>query len=278
MDETSPIENKMVSRSIADAQKRVEGYHFDVRKQLVDFDDVVNKQREIVYAERRKILKGADLKTNILDMVKGELKDILTEYTADSYEPDYEGMISVAKTIMPFPPEIDARHFGQMEPKEVEEELFGLAEGLYSKREQEFGEDKMRLLERILLLKTIDSLWVEHLTNMEDMRLQAGWQTLRQTKATDAYKNEGFKAFQVLLDTIRQEVSRGIFRMAIVKQGERPVKPPAGLRATGPGMLPLQPGSSRRPGVPVVAAGKKVGRNEPCTCGSGKKFKHCCGR
>ncbi len=278
MDESSPIENKMVSRSIADAQKRVEGFHFDVRKQLVDFDDVVNKQREIVYAERHKILSGADLKTNILDMVNRELKDIVAEYTTNPYEPDYEGMISVVKTVMPLPAEINAGYFSQMEPKEAEEELIKLARELYDKREREFGEDKMRLLERILLLKTIDNLWVEHLTNMEDTRLQAGWQTLRQTKATDAYKREGFQAFQTLLDTIRQEVSRGIFRMAIVKQGERPVKPPAGLRATGPGMLPGgQPGTSRGSGVAVATRGKKVGRNQPCPCGSGKKYKHCCG-
>ena len=106
MDEDSPIENKMISRSIADAQKRVEGYHFDVRKQLVDFDDVVNKQREIIYAERRKVLAGADLKANILDMVNGESSNIITSYTADTYEPDYREMLNEAGTIMPIPAEI----------------------------------------------------------------------------------------------------------------------------------------------------------------------------
>ncbi len=283
MDENSPIENKMVSRSIADAQKRVEGYHFDVRKQLVDFDDVVNRQREVIYAERRKVLEGADLKSNILDMLSQEIKESVAEYTADTHEPDYEGLVNVVSTFMPLPQGVNADYFSKMEPKEVEEELIKHAGDLYDRREKELGSDKMRLLERILLLRTMDSLWVEHLTNMEDMRLQAGWQTLRQTKAPDAYKREGFKAFQMLLDTIRQEVTRGIFRMNIVKQGERQIEPPSGLRATGPGMLPPQ-GSSRAPGSrapspkPVTAGGKKVGRNELCPCGSSKKYKHCCGR
>ncbi len=283
MDENSPIENKMVSRSIADAQKRVEGYHFDVRKQLVDFDDVVNRQREVIYAERRKVLEGADLKSNILDMLSQEIKESVAEYTADTHEPDYQGLVNVVSTFMPLPQGVNADYFSKMEPKEVEEELIKHAGDLYDRREKELGSDKMRLLERILLLRTMDSLWVEHLTNMEDMRLQAGWQTLRQTKAPDAYKREGFKAFQMLLDTIRQEVTRGIFRMNIVKQGERQIEPPSGLRATGPGMLPPQ-GSSRAPGSrapspkPVTAGGKKVGRNELCPCGSSKKYKHCCGR
>ncbi|MFA5451491.1 MAG: preprotein translocase subunit SecA, partial [Dehalococcoidales bacterium] len=165
MDESDPIENKMVSRSIADAQKRVEGYHFDIRKQLVDFDDVVNKQREIIYAERRKVLTGADLKTNILGMVADEIEDIITNHTADTYEPDYSGLLSEAGTIMPVPPELNPETLAQMKPEQIQEALAHQADKLYQKREQEFGEEKMRLLEKFLLLKTIDTLWVEHLTN-----------------------------------------------------------------------------------------------------------------
>ena len=283
MDENSPIENKMVSRSIADAQKRVEGFHFDIRKQLVDFDDVANKQREIIYTERRKVLSGADLKANILGMVEKEISDTVAEFTSNPYEPDYEGLLNVVATFMPLSPELKLETFREVPPKEAEELLIRHASELYAKREQDFGAEKMRLLERILLIRTIDSLWVEHLTNMEDMRLQAGWQTLRQTKATDAYKQEGFKQFQVLLDSIRHEITRTIFRMAIVKEGERQIRPPAGLRTIGPNMPQAQlrgaiPGAPA-PAKPMpVTAGKKVGRNEPCPCGSGKKYKHCCSR
>jgi len=282
MDENSPIENKLVSNSIADAQKRVEGYHFDIRKQLVDFDDVVNKQREIIYAERRKVLAGADLKANILDMVTTELREMAAGYTANTYEPDYQGLLTEAGTLMPLPPELKLEHIKDMEPKQVEQALIEHAGRMYEIREQEFGDEKMRLLERVLLLKTIDTLWVEHLTNMEYMRLQAGWQTLQQTRAADAYKNQGFKQFQLLLDTIRHDVAHAIFRMAIVKPGERQPAPPSGLRAFRPEMpgIAAPPGATGA-GKPVVPAakvgGKKVGRNEPCPCGSGRKYKHCCG-
>ncbi|MDD2471328.1 MAG: preprotein translocase subunit SecA [Dehalococcoidales bacterium] len=283
MDENSPIENKMVSRSIADAQKRVEGYHFDVRKQLVDFDDVVNKQREIIYAERRKVLAGANLKANILGMIGDEIKDIIENHTANNYDPDYEGLLGEAATILPIPPDLTPETASGMKPGQIEELLIHQAETLYQKREQEFGEDKMRLLERFLLLKTIDTLWVEHLTNMEFMRLQAGWQTLQQTRAADAYKNQGFAQFQILLQTIRHDVSHAIFRIGIALKGERPTAPPSGLRMSRPGIPPpVQPAAISAGATGAVTTvrntGKKVGRNEPCPCGSGKKYKHCCGR
>jgi preprotein translocase subunit SecA len=281
MDEDSPIENKMISRSIADAQKRVEGYHFDVRKQLVDFDDVVNKQREIIYAERRKVLAGADLKANILDMVSGELSNIVTSYTADTYEPDYREMLNEAGTIMPIPAEITTETLAQMKPEQIKELFKQQAEELYRQREQEFGDEKMRLLEKFLLLKTIDTLWVEHLTNMEFMRLQAGWQTLQQTRAADAYKNQGFQQFQVLLQTISHDIAHAIFRMSIMRKDEKPLSPPSGFRLSRPMMPSLgqaaAAGAGNAPAQPRVS-GKKVGRNEPCPCGSGKKYKHCCGR
>ena len=283
MDESSPIENKMVSRSIADAQKRVEGYHFDVRKQLVEFDDVVNKQREVIYAERRKVLAGADLKANILSMVTSELDAIVTSYTTDTYEPEYKEMLKEVSTIMPIPPEINPEAVENMRPDQIQEELKQQAEALYQKREQEFGEDKMRLLEKFLLIKTIDTLWVEHLTNMEFMRLQAGWQTLQQTRAADAYKNQGFAQFQVLLETISHDVAHAIFRISIVTKGERALSPPSGLRMSrammsSPGQIPSSSAKTGDTPARPRVTGKKVGRNEPCPCGSGKKYKHCCGR
>ncbi|MDD2251801.1 MAG: preprotein translocase subunit SecA [Dehalococcoidales bacterium] len=283
MDESDPIENKMVSRSIADAQKRVEGYHFDVRKQLVDFDDVVNRQREIIYAERRKVLAGANLKTNILGMIGDEIKDIIESHTANTYDPDYDGLLGETATIMPVPPDLNPESAAQMKPEQIQDMLIKQAENLYQKREQEFGDEKMRLLEKFLMLKTIDSLWVEHLTNMEFMRLQAGWQTLQQTRAADAYKNQGFAQFQVLLQTIRHDVSHAVFRMSIVRKDERHLAPPSGLRMSQPGLSSPARSVVTPTGVPSSApapaiSGKKVGRNEPCPCGSGKKYKHCCGR
>ncbi len=272
MDENTPIENSLVSKSIENSQKRVEGYHFDIRKHLVDYDDVVNRHREIIYAERHKILAGADLKANILDMVREELKEIVASRLQglDALDWDLDGLITEIGTIFPLPPEVNAEALAKLSPEEIEERLIGQAEALYEKREAEIGTQHIRTLERLVMLRIIDSLWLEHLTMVEHMRLEAGWQTLRQVRAVDAYKNEGFKQFQLLLATIKHDVVHTIFRVNIVKK-EAPAPPPlvagvSGIAAGGAG--------TKKP----LKAGKHVGRNDPCPCGSGKKFKKCCGR
>jgi preprotein translocase subunit SecA len=272
MDENTPIENALVSKSIENSQKRVEGYHFDIRKHLVDYDDVVNKHREIIYAERHKILAGADLKANILDMVREELKEIVDARLQglDALDWDLDGLIAEVGTIFPLPPEVNATALSKLSPEEISETLIDRAEALYEKREAEMGAQTIRTLERLVMLRTIDNLWVEHLTMVEHMRLEAGWQTLRQVRAVDAYKNEGFKQFQLLLATIKHDVVHTIFRLNIVKK-EAPTQPPA--MAGVPGMAATDTGTKK-----PLKAGKHVGRNDPCPCGSGKKFKKCHGR
>jgi len=272
MGEDTPIENKLITRAITDVQKRVEGYHFDVRKHLVEYDDVVNKHRELIYQERLKILSGADLKTNILKMVNDELKAIAALRLAGRYSDgwDVAGFLNDVNRILPVPPTLNEKTLAEMESKEIEKKLAELPEALYEEREKETGAEKMRLLERLVMLQIIDRLWVEHLTAMEHMRLQAGWQTLRQTRSVDAYKSSGYEQFQTLLDTIQQDVAHTIFHVRIeqreAKQPESPMARAAGGSQSG--------GKPRR----VGAAGKKIGRNDPCPCGSGKKYKHCCGR
>ncbi|MDO8688114.1 MAG: preprotein translocase subunit SecA [Dehalococcoidales bacterium] len=272
MDEDTPIENKLVNRSIEGAQVRVEGYHFDVRKHLVDYDDVVNKQRELIYEERRKILSGADLKANTLTMVEAEIAGIVTARGGDDYgnNQDIEGLVAEVSTILPLPPEF-ADTAASLKPGQITDKLMEQAQALYEQREQEVGADNMRVLERMIMLSTIDNLWVEHLTTMEDMRQQAGWQTLRQVKAVDAYKNEGFKQFQVLLETIRHDVAHAIYHVGIVRQE---VRQPAPSRMAQ--VAASSAGATKKQRVKV--AGNKVGRNDPCPCGSGKKYKNCCGR
>jgi preprotein translocase subunit SecA len=272
LDENTPIENALVSKSIENSQKRVEGYHFDVRKHLVDYDDVVNKHREIIYTERHKILAGADLKANILDMVREELKEITAAHLQglDALDWDLDGLIAETGTIFPLPPEINTETLAKLSSEEIEEKLIDQAKALYEKREVEMSAQNMRTLERLVMLRIIDSLWLEHLTMVEHMRLEAGWQTLRQVRAVDAYKNEGFKQFQLLLATIKHDVVHTIFRVNIVKK-EVPTRPP--LMAGVPGITAAGAGAKK-----PLKTGKHVGRNDPCPCGSGKKFKKCCGR
>ncbi|MFC2045577.1 preprotein translocase subunit SecA [Chloroflexota bacterium] len=281
MDEETPIENKLVNKAVEGAQVRVEGHNFDIRKHLVEYDDVVNQQRELIYNERKKILSGADLKTNILSMVREEIQGIIATHLADEYGVDWnvEGLINNVSIILPLPPDTNADTIPKMKAKDLEDNLFQQAEAMYEQRENELASENMRLLERVLMLRTIDSLWKEHLTNMENMRLQAGWETLRQVKAVDAYKNQGYQQFQQLLATIQHEVARTIYHVGLVKR-EAPAssrQPVATRDAVAKQPQPVAAGSSSNP-QPKPTVGHKVGRNDPCPCGSGKKYKKCCGQ
>ncbi|MFC1979470.1 preprotein translocase subunit SecA [Chloroflexota bacterium] len=269
MDEDTPIENALVSRSIESAQVRVEGYHFDMRKHLVEYDDVVNKHRELIYGERRKILSGADLKANILSMVEEEIQSTVRAYLGDEHgiDEDMEGLVNEVSTIFPLPPAFNASTLSQMKPEEIEEKLMEHAGALYEEREKELGSDNMRVLERLVMLRTIDNLWVEHLTMVEYMRQGIGLQALAQRDPLVAYKREGHNLFQNLLSNIQHDVVHTIYRVGIAKK-EAPQRAPVATQAGASG------GEKQR----QKAEGKKVGRNAPCPCGSGKKYKHCCGR
>ncbi|MFA5438813.1 Protein export cytoplasm protein SecA ATPase RNA helicase [Dehalococcoides mccartyi] len=288
MDENTPIENGLVSRTLENAQKRVEGYHFDVRKHLVEYDDVVNKHREVIYAERRKILSGADLKSNILDMIREEIITQTAEHTRgyDSSEWNLDGLVTHLNGIFTLPAEINAEALAKLSQEEITDLLTRTAEELYQKKEDETGAGSMRLLERIIMLHTLDSLWVEHLTIMENLRREIGLQAFAQRDPLIAYKNEGHVRFQELLETIKHDVVHNIYRIGIqiqhqtesatAKAASRPVqqqKPlPAAPAAAIPGV------SAKAATQSTTPAAKEIGRNDPCPCGSGKKYKKCCGK
>ncbi|MDP6127661.1 MAG: preprotein translocase subunit SecA [Dehalococcoidales bacterium] len=272
MDEDTPIENKMVNRAVENAQVKVEGVHFDMRKHLVEYDDVANHQREFIYGERRKILGGADLKTNIMSMVSEEMQGIVFSHVGNDQDDDrdIEGLLAEVSTILPLPPDLNAETLSPLKSDQIEEKLIAPAEAFYQQREEELGSQDMRVLERMIMLRTIDSLWIEHLTAMEEVRLQAGWQSLRQVKAVDAYKKEGDAQFQVLMETIRHDIAHTIFHVGIARQQTSP-----------PAQSPMAKAAAATIGTATKqkqkVAGKKVGRNDLCPCGSGKKYKRCHG-
>ena len=271
MDEDTAIENPLISKTIENAQIRVEGYHFDIRKHLVEYDDVVNMHREVIYNERSKILSGADLKANIMSMVTEEIQDIVANHTGNGHGLDWdiEGLLADVATIFPLPPALNKNTLSGMKPQEIEDRLTEAAKSLYEEREKQFGPDNMRMLERLVMLRTIDSLWVEHLTAMEHIRQGIGLYAVAQQDPLVAYKREGHTLFQNLLSTIRHDVAHTIYRVEIRKQ-EAP------QRAPSPAPVQAAARSNRKQRMKV--AGKKVGRNDPCPCGSGKKYKYCCGR
>jgi len=268
MDEDTPVENALVNKSIEGAQVRVEGYNFDIRKHLVEYDDVINRHRELIYGERKKIIGDTDLKSNILSLVGDEIKNIVAAHTADEHGEgwDTDGLIGDVAKIFPLPPTFNSEAISRMKPAQIEEKLIELAGILYEEKEKEIGPENMRAVERLVMLRIIDTLWVEHLTMMEHMRQGIGLQAVGQRDPLVAYKREGHNLFQNLLATIQHDVVHSIYRVSITRR-EAPPKPPAPVQAGG--------GNQKQK---LKVGGKKVGRNDPCPCGSGKKYKHCCGR
>ena len=183
-------------------------------------------------------------------------------------------LLAEVSTIFPLPPELGAGAFVQMRPGQIEERLIEQAESVYDQKEQELGTDNMRVLERLLMLRIIDSLWVEHLTEMDYMRRGIGLQSVAQRDPLVAYKREGAVQFDALMDTIHHDVVHSIFHVNLTKQPTGKRMPAAKMVASKGDDGPKQ----AQPAQPVKVSGKKVGRNDPCPCGSGKKYKYCCGR
>jgi preprotein translocase subunit SecA len=271
--EDVPIENQIVNRSIESAQTRVEGYHFDVRKHLVEYDDVVNNQREIIYGERRKILSGADIRSNVLSMAKEEIEGIVDAHTnRDSGDNDMTKLVAEIGAIMPLPAGFNAESLAGLKPDEIGDRLVEHAEALYAQRESELGADNMRILERLLMLRIVDNHWVEHLTNMDYMRQGVGLQAVAQQDPLAVYKREGHALFDGMMASIRHDLVHTIFNVNVTKG-----PPPKQTASPMAKVAAINRGGDNSKQTARVAS-KKVGRNDPCPCGSGKKYKHCCGK
>jgi preprotein translocase subunit SecA len=258
MDENTPIEHPFATKATTNAQVQTEGYHFNIRKHLVEYDDVINKHREVIYAERTKILSGTDLKANIISMVRDEIQDLVAMhisnagYKLEEEQPNLSGLLEDVSTIFPLPPQFRSDGFSELGDKQIAEKLTDYAIELYNQREQELGHDNMRIAERLVMLRVIDRLWMDHLTDMEHLRQGIGLRAVGQEQPLMVYKREGHASFEALLAGIQHDVAHSIYHVGIAKEAPK-----------------------KKEAVPV---GKKVGRNDPCPCGSGKKYKHCCGK
>ena len=272
MDEDTPIEAGIISKSIESAQTKVEGYNFDVRKHVVQYDDVMNKQREVIYADRRRIVSGEDLRERILDMVAEELGDIVNRHWSEDSrsEPDYAAILADVAQILP--PVVLADQSPDALQRFDKEGLVGhfvaLSEAAYEGKEERIGAETMRQIERLVFLSTIDQLWIEHLTGMDEMRQGIGLQAYGQKDPLIAYKTEGYRMFQNLLGNLRHDITHRIYHVDIV----RPARPRAMEEAV---TNRSEDGDGKK--RPKRAKAQKVGRNDPCPCGSGKKYKNCHG-
>jgi preprotein translocase subunit SecA len=263
MDDEHPIESPLVSRMIEEAQKKIEGYNFDLRKHLVEYDSVINKQREVIYGDRRKIVMGEDMREHVLDMVRRQLEKAVKQAFESADEPDPESVLRAFAGIVSDPDGLTPRDLEERDENELTEFLWQRALARYERREQEFGPETMRVIERLVLLQVMDRLWIEHLTEMEHMRHEVGLQAYGQLDPLVVYKREGYRMFQQLLENLEYDVARLIYRVQLAAALQRPV---------------MQIGTPNQGGDGAGPARKKqkVGRNDPCPCGSGKKYKHCC--
>jgi preprotein translocase subunit SecA len=292
--EVEPIEHPWVAGSIAGAQKKVEGMHFDARKHVVEYDDVMNKQRQIVYEERRKVLEGADARSNILEYVQDIIQKGI-DANCESRHPenwDMEALVHYLSAYLP----IEA---GSQIPEEVvlkgreavAEHLAEAAVEAYDRKVEEIGTDLMPIVERDVMLQTIDWQWMEYLTRMEHFREGIGLRAYGQRDPLVEYKNEAFEMFTELRDRIQGSIVANIFRVRV--QRNEPPPPPAPIVRQVIESGPAEPDGAEgaaRNGAPkqrraaLVGAGVaaegpgKIGRNEPCWCGSGKKYKRCHGK
>ena len=291
LEDDVPIENGLVSKSIENAQTKVEGYNFDIRKHLVDYDDVMNKQRETIYQERRKVLEGADLRANVLGIVHREIDSLLSLHLQgrDSDEWEVESLFAELGTMLPPLEGLTEESVRTMSTDEVAEALHLHADGIYEAKEQQVSEDVMRILERVVTLRTIDSLWVEHLTAMESMRQGIGLRAVGQMDPLVAYKREAFEMYGQVQDSMQRDIAHTIFRVGLAQEAPPPaVRNVRTNRDDSPALIEPGRAAAAVPGSPLAGrataaataaapASRKVGRNEPCWCGSGKKFKRCHG-
>ena len=267
MPEDTPIQHPLVSRAIAQAQGKVEGHNFDIRKHLVEYDDVLNKQREIIYERRRKVLEGKDLKSEILNKIKNAIVNLVM--SSDVSLSDYSlKTASDFSTIIPFDEESIKQIGKQLDvipaQNDKVEFLNNLALDLYNKKEEQLGE-LMRQVEKFVTLSVMDKLWMDHLDVIENLRQGIGLRGYGQKDPLVEYKNEAFTMFENLISAIDDEIVHTIYKIQV--QQAPVVQTPQNVQEN----IPQEEVSSN----PVQSSNKKPGRNDPCWCGSGKKYKRC---
>ena len=279
MEEGVPIEAGMVTRAIENAQKKVEAHHFEIRKQLLDYDDVMNKQREVIYQRRRMIFSGENLSDEVKADAEEMLDSLLDVYCPkETYQEDWDlkGLAEACHAQF----SIDLKD-GSIDLKDIGFDALRVAllekvDEAYKKKEQELGAELLRYLEKMVMLRTIDTLWKDHLLAMDSLREGIGLRGYGQKDPLIEYKREAYDMFDAMMDRLQRDVLENLFRVQVVK-GEAPT--PALERPRRPPPLTLNRGEAPADGgaQTVKRTVEKVGRNEPCPCGSGKKYKKCHG-
>ncbi|MBQ4486070.1 MAG: SEC-C domain-containing protein, partial [Oscillospiraceae bacterium] len=274
IEEDMPIESKMLSKVIESSQKKVEGRNFSIRKNVLNYDDVMSTQREIIYGQRAKVLDGEDIHDYITKMIKDWIADGVNLYIPEGTIHDdwnlaglrehFSGLITTEKDFR-----FSTEELAKTSKEDIQSDLEKRALDYYDKRENEIGSDILRELERVVLLKVVDMKWMAHIDDMEELRKGIGLRAMGQKNPVVEYRYEGFEMFDAMIESIREETVRILFTIQIDKNEE----PPKRERVADPEQTAGDGSFTNEPRRVM-----KVGRNDPCPCGSGKKYKNCHGR
>lgn len=280
MGEDDPIEHKLITRSIENAQKKVEGRNFDMRKHVLEYDDVMNQQREVIYGERRKVLLGDNLREHILGMLGGIIEAQMNQYANEKLYPEewsLENLIADAEGIYAPKGRMKLEELEDMSRDELQDFLNQVAEESYTQREQLFGEENMRELEKIIMLRVVDNRWMEHLDRMDMLREGIGLLAYGQRQPLVEYKIRGHEMFNQMIASIQNDIASLIFRVNIITREQQEAMERENQQRMA--AAKANHGDDFQENVKQpVKNGEKIGRNDPCPCGSGKKYKNCCGK
>ncbi|WP_322627268.1 preprotein translocase subunit SecA [Aedoeadaptatus coxii] len=269
--EDEPIEARILTKLIESAQRKVEGNNFSIRKNVLQYDDVMNKQREVIYTEREKVLKGSDLRDDIMSMITDLIDDTINfnvkiDEKHNKYI-DYEGIYHFGRDTFDFDQNFLDGHTSA-DAEELKRFMKEEAKAKYAEKEGEFGDDAFREVERVVLLRVVDQKWMDHIDAMDQLRQGIGLRAVGQIDPVRAYAEEGFDMFEAMNESIREETVRLLFHVQNPERMER--------KQVAQEVQTVNPDSGVQ--EPVRRTNKKVGRNDPCPCGSGKKYKHCHGK
>ena len=299
VEEDTPIENKMLSNTLESAQRKVEGRNFGIRKNVLQYDDVMNRQREIIYSQRDQVLNGENLKDQIIKMIKQTIEETVKKYLPENTEKDNWNLEGLRNYFLGWLLSEEELHYEGEELENLEQdyvinEITERAMKLYEKREEEFGTEVMRELERVVLLRNVDSQWMDHIDAMEELKRGIRLRAYGQHDPVVEYRLEGFDMFDEMIASIREDTTRMILTIRFAVRQPAPAQAEVGEQGEAASEKPRQPvmlpkrEQVAKPtftnmddsdsGHKTVRKGKKIGRNDPCPCGSGKKYKKCCGR
>jgi preprotein translocase subunit SecA len=266
MDDSMPIENNMISKSIENAQKKVESRNFDIRKHVLEYDDVMNQQREVIYKQRRMVLEGQNIKESIIDMIEKLVERTIDAFAGEMRYPeewDLVGLLQEAeKSFLPGH-DIKAETLANLDAQEVRDLLKEKALEAYEAREEQIGEETLREIERLVLLKVVDSKWMDHLDAMDQLRQGIHLRAYGQRDPLIEYKFESYDMFNQMIEEIQSDTVRLVYRARVMEKPEE--------------RTDMVENKYNDEQVKEPIKSNKIGRNDPCPCGSGKKYKKCCG-